>query len=215
MIVSILGAHGKIARHLTPLLAERDHSVHGIVRSDDQFDDIRSDGGEPILCDLEAAGADDIDGALRGSDVVVFAAGAGPGSGPDRKKSLDRDGAIAAVESAVRVGATHFVIVSSMGADDPPDDDETFSIYLRAKAAADDAVRSTEIIHTIIRPGALTDDDPTGMVEIGPSVPRSEVPRADVAAVLAEFIDRTPEGSRTVELVSGDHRVADAVASHL
>ena len=215
MIVSIVGAHGQIARQLTPLLTGRGHSVRGIVRNEKQFDDIRSDGAQPALCDLEYAEPTDIDEILHGSDVVVFAAGAGPKSGPERKKSLDRDGAIAAVESAVRVGASHFVIVSSMGADNPPNDDETFSIYLRAKADADAAVQSADIVNTIVRPGGLTDDDATGRVHIGVSVDRGKVPRADVAAVLAEFIDRRPTTSTTVELITGDDSVHDAVIAAL
>lgn len=214
MIVSVLGAHGQIARQLTPLLVGRGHVVRGLVRSQDQFDDIRSDGGEPVLCDLESTTDGQLDEALAGSDAVVFAAGAGPGSGPERKRSLDRDGAIAAVQSAVRVGVEHFVIVSSMGADDPPQDDEDFSVYLRAKAAADDAVRAADIAHTIVRPAALTDDDASGMVSIGQSVDRGEIPRADVAAVLAEFVDRRSGGRTTVEVVSGDQPISEAVTPH-
>ena len=212
MIVSLIGAHGSIARHLTPKLPSAGHTVRGLVRDESQFDDLRADGAEPVLCDLEATTADDLDAALRGSDVVVFAAGAGPGSGAERKNTLDRDGAIAAVESAARIGADRFVIVSSMGADDPPDDDETFSVYLRAKAAADDAARNASIDETIVRPGALTDDPGTGEVHIAWSTGRGEVPRADVAAVIAELIETDRGRNRTFELVSGDASVSDAVA---
>ena len=140
--ISVVGGHGKIARLLSRKLVARGHHVRGLVRSQDQFDDLRNDGTEPVLCDLETVGESDIDEALAGSDVVVFAAGAGPGSGPERKRALDRDGAIKAVDSAVRVGAERFVIISSMGADAPPDDDESFSVYLRAKHDADTEVRA-------------------------------------------------------------------------
>lgn len=215
MIVAVIGAHGQIARRLTTLLATRDHRVLGLVRNEDQFDDIRADGGTPVLCDLEADGPDNLDDALRGADTIVFAAGAGPGSGPERKQTLDRDGAIAAVESAVRIGARHFVIVSSMGTDDPPDDDDTFSVYLRAKADADAAVREAEITHTILRPGALIDDEPSGLVQLATSVGRASVPRHDVAAVLAEFVDRRPATSATVELIAGDRPIAEAVDSFI
>lgn len=169
MIVSIVGGHGSIARLLTRRLVATGTTVRGLVRDEAQFDDLRDDGAEPVLCDLEAASDADLDAALAASDVVVFAAGAGPDSGPERKNNLDRDGAIKSVQAATRVGADRFMIISSMGADDPPDDDETFSVYLRAKAAADEAARAATIDATIIRPGALTDDDPTGKVSIAES----------------------------------------------
>ena len=212
MIVSIVGGHGSIARQLTPLLVARGHTVRGLVRKQEQFDDLRSDGAEPVLCDLEAATPDDVDDALRGSDLVVFAAGAGPDSGPERKKSLDRDGAIKSVESAVRIGAGRFVIISSMGADDPPDDDDTFSVYLRAKAAADQAVREAHIDAIVVRPGKLTDDDAKRTVDIAATVERGEIPRADVAAVLAELIEVADGVNTTIEVVSGTLPIRNAVA---
>lgn len=213
MIVSIVGGHGSIARLLTPQLTSKGHTVRGLVRNEDQFDDLRSDGAEPVLCDLEAAGHEEIDAALEGSDVVVFAAGAGPGSGPRRKKTLDRDGAIKTVRSADRIGADRFVIISSMGADDPPDDDEDFSVYLRAKATADGAARDANIDATIVRPGALTDDDATGMVHIAQSTGRGRIPRADVAAVLAVLIGTDCGRNTTFELISGNTRIGDAVTT--
>lgn len=213
MIVSIVGGHGSIARHLTPLLTARGHSVRGLVRDEGQFADLRADGAEPVLCDVETVGGDDLDTALASSDIVVFAAGSGPGSGPDRKQTMDRDGAIASVRSAVRVGADRFVIVSSMGADDPPEDDEVFSVYLRAKAAADDAARAAEIDATIVRPGALTDDGSTGSVDIAESTGRGEIPRADVAAVFAELIDADSGRNTTFELIGGDTPIGDAVSA--
>jgi nucleoside-diphosphate-sugar epimerase len=212
MMVSIVGGHGSIARLLTPLLTSRGHTVRGLVRKEDQFDDLRRDGAVPVFCDLESASDDEVDAALASSDVVVFAAGAGPGSGPERKKTLDRDGAIKSVRSAVRVSADRFLIVSSMGADDPPDDDEPFSVYLRAKAAADEAARDADIDATIVRPGALTDGDPTGSVRIASSTGQGEIPRADVAAVLAELIAGDHGRRRTFELVGGDTPIADAVS---
>lgn len=215
--ISIVGGHGQIARHLTQQLVHRGHDVRGLVRSEDQFDDLRSDGAEPVRCDLEAVGEADIDTALEGSDIVVFAAGAGPDSGPERKNALDRDGAITSVESAVRVGAERFVVISSMGADDPPDDDATFSIYLRAKHDADTAVRAacdrSDLGYVIVRPGKLTNDESTGSVQVAEHADRAEIPRVDVAEVVAELIDSGYGDGSTFEVVSGSTPIADAVRS--
>ncbi len=215
--INIIGAHGQIARQLARKLAARGHEVRGLVRSPDQFDDLRNDGTEPVLCDLEAAGDNDLDDALANSDVVVFAAGSGPGSGPERKRTLDRDGAIKAVESAVRVGARRFIIVSSMGADNPPLDDETFSVYLRAKRDADEAVRAastdSDLDHTIVRPGKLTDNQPVGLVQLAERTDRSEIPREDVAEVIAELIDSGAGTNTTFELVTGSIPIVEAVRS--
>ncbi len=213
MLVTILGAHGQIARPLTRLLVERGDQVRGVVRNPDHADDLRADGADPVVCDLEHAGPEEVDTALAGSDVVVFAAGAGPGSGAARKDSLDRDGAVRAVDSARRQGIDRFLIVSSVGTDDPPQDDEVFSVYLRAKAAADDAVRAAGLDHTIVRPGHLTDDPPTGLVRLARHVGDGSVSRGDVAAVLTELVHDASSAGRTVELVAGDDPVAEAVAA--
>lgn len=213
MIVSILGAHGSIARQLTPMLTERGHTVRGLVRAEDQFDDLRADGAEPVLCDLEAIAGEELDALLAPSDVVVFAAGSGPGSGPERKLTMDRGGAIKSVRSAARVDADRFVIISSMGADRAPSDDDTFSVYLRAKADADDAAREADIDATIVRPGRLTDDDPTGRVTLAETTGRGEISRADVAAVLTELIESGRGRNTTFELIGGDAAISQAVSA--
>lgn len=213
MIISIVGGHGSIARLLTQRLTTQGHDVRGLVRNEDQFDDLRADGAEPVLCDLVDSSDGVLDAALASSDVVVFAAGAGPDSGPEGTKALDRDGAIRSVHAAERVGADRFVIVSSMGAGDPPQDDEAFSIYLRAKADADEAARGVDIDSTIVRPGALNDNDPTGSVQIGTSTGSGEIPRGDVAAVLAEIIHGDHGRNTTFEVIAGDTSIPDAAST--
>ena len=215
--ICIVGGHGQIARLLARKLVAHGCGVRGLVRSADQFDDLRADGSQPVLCDLEAASESDIDEALAGSEVVVFAAGAGPDSEPDRKRSLDRDGAIKSVESARRVGATRFIIISSMGADDPPDDDESFSVYLRAKSDADSAVRKatehSDLTHTIVRPGTLTDGEPAGAVKAAQHAGNGEISRGDVAAVLAELIASGHGTNVTFEVIAGSTPIGDAVSA--
>ncbi len=205
MRVVIAGAHGKIGRLLTTRLAGR-HTVLGLIRNPDHSGDVLADGGEPIVCDLEQAEREEIAELIVGADAIVFAAGAGPGSGPERKLSLDRDGAIKLLGAASDAHVGRYVIVSSVGAEDPPPDDddhqEVFDVYLRAKAQADAAVRGSSLEWTIVRPGRLTDDPTTGHVRIDTVPHRGEVPRADVAAVLDAVLHH-PRAGHAILYVNG------------
>jgi uncharacterized protein YbjT (DUF2867 family) len=211
MDVAIAGAHGKVARRLARLLAARGDRVRGLIRNPDHADDLRADGSEPVLLDLEAAGLDEVAGALDGADAVVFAAGAGPGSGPERKLTVDRDGAIKLLEAARAAGVPRYAIVSSVGAEDPPDDDEVFSVYLRAKAEADRALVASDRDWTIVRPGFLTDDPGTGRVLIQSEPIRSKVTRDDVAAVLAAVLAEPRSAGLTIYLVGGEDPIEEAL----
>lgn len=188
MDIAIAGAHGQIARTLSRLLVARGDTVRGLIRNPDHADDLRADGVDPVLCDLEHAALTDVSLAIEGADAVVFAAGSGPGSGPGRKATMDRDGAVLLLDAAVAAGVPGYVIVSSMGTDDPPEGDDDFSVYLRAKADADRAVVDSDRQWTVVRPGRLTDDPATGRVRIARRLPHDEVTRADVAGVLAAVL---------------------------
>lgn len=211
MDIAIAGGHGQIAQHLIPLLVSRGDRVRGLIRKPEQADDLRNLGAEPVLLDLENADDSEVAEAVRGADAIVFAAGAGPGSGPERKMRVDRDGAV----KLTRTGVGRFVMLSSMGADDPPEGDETFAVYLRAKAQADEAVKASGMRYAILRPGALTDEAATGRVEIAPSVPRGEIPREDVARILAEILAHDEIDALVVEATAGTTPVADAVSGML
>lgn len=204
MRVVIAGGHGKIAMELTRLLDERGDQVRSLIRNPDHAEEVREAGAlEAIVCDLEESDDDRVAEAVGEADVIVFAAGAGPGSGPERKETMDYGGVVKLLTAAEHNGIPRFVVISSMGADAEHEGSETFDAYLRAKGRADDAVRAGGLDHLIIRPGGLTDDPPTGKVEAGESVERGRIPRADVAAVIATLLrDGTP--ARTIEVVSGE-----------
>lgn len=211
MDVAIAGGHGKIGLLLGRLLVERGDSARGLIRNPDQEADLRALGIEPVICDLEGGG--DVAAAVRGVDAVVFAAGAGPGSGAERKRSMDLGGAVRLIEAALAGGIRRYVIVSSMGAGNPPAaGGDTFGEYLRAKAEADRALAASGLDHTIVRPGGLTDDAPTGKVEVGSELGRGEIPRADVAAVLAAVLASANTVGKTFELISGGTAIDAAVA---
>lgn len=213
MEVVVAGGHGKVAMQLHPLLRDRGDVIRAIIRNPDHADDVTAVGAEPLLLDLESD--EDAAAAVGTADAIVFAAGAGPGSGTERKWTLDFGGAVKLIDAAKRNGIARYVIVSSMGADSPPPEGtgDVFGEYLRAKAQADAALAESGLDYTIVRPGGLTDDPATGLVELGPSVERGSIPRADVAAVLAECLHTDSTIGKTFEVVSGDVEIAEALAA--
>ncbi|KRC95919.1 MULTISPECIES: SDR family oxidoreductase [unclassified Streptomyces] len=212
MRIVIAGGHGQIALRLERLLAARGNEVAGIIRKAEQGDDLRTAGAEPVVLDLESASVEEVAQSLRGADAAVFAAGAGPGSGVQRKDSVDKGAAVLFADAAVRAGVRRFLIVSSMGADPEHQGDEVFDVYLRAKGEADAYVRSLDSLDwTILRPGALKDDAGTGLVRLEARTGRGAVPREDVAAVLAELLESPATSGLTLELISGSTPVSVAV----
>jgi uncharacterized protein YbjT (DUF2867 family) len=213
--VVIAGGHGKIALILERLLADRGDSVAGLIRNPDHTADVKAAGAEPIVLDLEKATVDEVAGAVRGADAVVFAAGAGPGSGAARKQTVDRDAAILLADAAEAAGVDRYVMVSALAADDRSLDesyDEVFRVYMQAKSEADANVRARSGLRTtIVRPGGLTNDAGTGLVRIAESTGRGTVPREDVARVLVAVLDAPQTAGRTFELISGDTPIADAL----
>jgi uncharacterized protein YbjT (DUF2867 family) len=216
MRVVIAGGHGKVALALERLLAGRGDQAVGLIRNPDQAADVQQAGAEAVVCDLEAASADDVAIVLSGADAVVFAAGAGPGSGIARKDSVDRAASVLMAGAAQQAGVRRFVQVSSMGAGSPPQPgrDNVWAAYITAKTAAEADLRSRDLDWTILRPGHLTDDPPAGRVRLAaPPVPAGAISRADVAAVIAALLHEPDTSHQTLELVGGDTPVAEAVHS--
>ncbi|KIZ13386.1 NAD(P)H-binding protein [Streptomyces natalensis] len=214
MRIVIAGGHGQIALRLERLLAGRGDEVAGIIRRPEQAGDVLAAGGEPVVCDLESATVEDVARHLEGADAAVFAAGAGPGSGTERKDTVDRGAAALFADAAEAAGVRRFLVVSSMGADrEPPEGtDPVFAAYLRAKGAADADVRARAGLDwTILRPGRLTNDPGTGLVTLADATGRGDVTRDDVAAVLAELLAQPATAGRTLELIEGDVPAAEAV----
>lgn len=215
MRVVIAGGHGKIALILEKLLAERGDTAVGLVRNPAQVPDLQAIGAHAAVLDLERSTVAEVAEVLRGADAVVFAAGAGPGSGVERKQTVDRDAAILLADAAEAAGVNRYVMVSAISADDRSLDDsydEVFRAYIRAKAEADADVRGRAGLRsTIVRPGRLTDEAGTGRVQIAESTGRGEIPRADVAAVLLAALDDPGTAGRTFELIGGDTPISDAL----
>ena len=206
MDVVVAGGHGKIGLRLLQRLAEGGHRGRGLIRNPEHAADLEAAGAEPVVCDMEAL--DDLSGCCEGADAVVFAAGAGPGSGPERKRTVDYGAAVKLMEAGVR----RYVMVSAISAGRPDEWSEPMRPYYEAKAEADDRLAQSGLDYTIVRPGGLTDDPGTGRVTVGTDVERGAIPREDVAAVLLAVLEATSTVGKTFEVVSGDTRIEEAVA---
>jgi uncharacterized protein YbjT (DUF2867 family) len=212
MDVLVAGGHGKVALRLLRLLAVKGHRARGLIRTPGQAADLEAVGAVAVLGDLEADAS--LATYVEGADVVVFAAGAGPGSGPERKRTVDLGGAVKLVDAALAVGVRRYVMISSIGADRPQAASGGMRPYLEAKAEADDHLMASGLEYTIVRPGSLTDDPGTGRVRVSTELGgRGQIPRDDVAAVIAEVLDAPNTIGVTFELFSGDLLVTEAVRS--
>ncbi|NUP28300.1 MAG: SDR family oxidoreductase [Nocardia sp.] len=216
MRIVIAGGHGKIALLLAELLTGRGHSVIALIRNSAHAPEVYATGAESVVLDLEQAVVTDLAATVQGADAVVFAAGAGPGSGVARKYTVDRDGSVLLAEAAERVGTRRFLQVSAMGAGTAPaaGTDEVWAAYIDAKTQAEDDLRGRDLDWTILRPGRLLDSPGTGAVTLAPArLDRGDIPRADVAAVLAELLDAGHTAGLTLDLVSGGTPIEAAVAA--
>ncbi|TAJ50305.1 MAG: SDR family oxidoreductase [Herbiconiux sp.] len=214
MKIAIAGGHGQIALLATKLLSASGNEVWGIVRKPEHAADIEAAGGQALVLDLEQSDSETLAGELaaKSIDAVVFAAGAGPGSSAERKLTVDRDGAVLLADAAWRAGVTRYILISAMAADSfDASSDDVFQVYLRAKSEADAAVRASDLDWTIVRPGALTDDDATGRVTLAESTGRGSIPRADVAWIVAQLLTSGTAVHRQFEAISGSTPIAEAL----
>lgn len=209
MDITVVGAHGSIAQLLHPILIEQGHSVRGIIRKEEQVKTLKDMGVEPVVTDIEEQ--TDISDAVGEVDAVVFAAGAGPGSGKERKYTVDRDGAIKLMRACHAKGINRYIMVSAMGLDKPRGN-EVFQVYQKAKAEADEALINSGLNYTIIKPGRLTDEEGTSKVKVG-DLETGEVPREDVAAVIAASLQNESTYRKSFDLLSGDQSIADALSN--
>lgn len=214
IILNILlaGANGKTGRILIGLLAKKGHTVRAMIRKEDQSEKMKVLGAEPILADLEK----DTDHAFKDIDAVIFAAGSGSKTGPEKTIDVDRNGAIALIDTAKKNGVRHFVMLSSMGAEHPKQGVKEMQHYFQAKHDADEHLLNSGLTFTIVRPGLLTDDEPTGEIIAQAKLEnnKGEITRGDVAAVLAESLVLDSTKNKTFEILNGNVPVEEAL-SHL
>jgi uncharacterized protein YbjT (DUF2867 family) len=212
--VAVAGGHGKVALRLLHLLADRGDRARGLIRNPDHATELDAVGAVPVGADLENLDPDAVARSIAGVDAVVFAAGAGPGSGPARKRTVDYGGAVKLIEAARMNGISRYLMVSAMGVRDPTARGEEMSPYYEAKLEADQALVASGLDYTIVRPGRLTDDPGTGRIEAAERLERiGEIPRADVAATLLACLDEPNTIKKAFDEISGETPIPEALAA--
>jgi uncharacterized protein YbjT (DUF2867 family) len=210
MDVVIAGGHGKVALRLARRLSERGDRVRSLIRNPDHSADVEDAGAEPVVCDMERE--DDLGPFVEGADAAVFAAGAGPGSGPERKRTVDFGAAVKLIEACEDRDVRRYAMVSSIGADDPKSGPESMRPYLEAKADADRALMASSLDWTIVRPGSLTDDEGSGRVTVTTDMSvRGPIPRDDVAAILAGVLYEDATIARAFVAIAGETAIDEAL----
>lgn len=212
MRVAIIGGHGKVAMHLSRMLADQDQRVTGVIRNPDHGDDVAAAGAEPVVADVEGLTTSQLAELLAGHDAVVWSAGAG-GDNPDRTYAVDRDAAVRSMDAAATAGVDRYVMVSYFGAgpDHGVPSDSSFFPYAEAKAEADTHLRQSPLAWTILGPSRLTDEAGTGAIEVGDDLEGGEVPREDVAAVALAVLHDPSTIGRTIDFNAGNVPIAEAV----
>jgi uncharacterized protein YbjT (DUF2867 family) len=209
--VVVAGGHGQIGLMLLRLLAERGDRARGLIRNPAHAADLEAVGAEPVVCDME--GEADLARFVEGADAVVFAAGAGPGSSAERKRTVDLGAAVKLIDAARANGIRRYLMVSAIGSGRPERWSDVMRPYYEAKTEADEALAAAGLDHTIVRPGGLTDEPGTGLVAVGDDLGSGTVPRADVAAVLAATLTTEAAIAKAFDLLAGDTPVEEALAS--
>lgn len=213
--VIIIGGHGKVALRLTPQLVERGDEVTSVFRNPDHEAEVAATGATPVVADLETMSTEAIEEIVRGHDAVVWSAGAGGGDAK-RTYAVDRDAAIRSMDAAKAAGVDRYVMVSFLGANKenlPPEDNDFFA-YADAKVAADEHLRDSGLAWTVLQPGALTLDEPTGKIDVlDEPAEESSVARGDVARVAAAVLTDDSSVNRTIGFRNGQTPITDALGA--
>jgi len=210
--ILIFGGHGKVALLLEPLLVAQGHRVTAVIRNAAHEAEVAATGAQPLVADIERLDVDQLENIVARNDVVVWSAGAGGGD-PARTYAVDRDAAIRSMDAASAAGVLRYVMVSWIGsrADHGIDRDDSFFAYADAKWAADAHLTASDLDWTILAPGTLTLDPPTGRIAVDPAG-RGAVPRADVADVIAAAIADDATIARTIRFGGGNEVIGHAIA---
>lgn len=215
--IVMIGGHGKVALLAAPLLVEAGHEVVSLIRNPDQADDVVAVGATPLVLSVEEADVAELARAFAGADAIVWSAGAGGKGGPERTDAVDRAAAVRSMEAAAAAGVKRYVMVSFLTAYGEVPVDHPLRAYAIAKIAADRHLQTTDLDWTILGPGLLTLEEPTGAITVArvlKGTPSSKAPtsRGNVARVIAAVLAEPASIGKVIPFYDGDTPVAQAVA---
>ena len=212
--ITIIGGHGKVALQLARILSDEGHTVASLIRNPDHAADVTASGAAPVILDVEHSTTAELAAALRGSDAVVWSAGAGGGN-PARTYAVDRDAAIRSMDAAAQAGVKRYVMVSYFGAGPGHGvpENHSFFPYAEAKAAADEYLRASRLDWTVLGPGTLSNDPATGLIDVNPADPGAGTgtSRSNVALVAAAVLELPETVGRTIEFRDGARDIVEAL----
>ncbi len=213
MNVLVVGANGKTGRHIIPLLKAAGHTPRAMIRNFDQRGDMEALGAECVAGDLEKP----LGYAVNGNRAVIFAAGSGSKTGPEKTVEVDFHGALSLIETCERMNVTRFIMLSSMNTDDPETGPEKLRHYLNAKAGADARLRQSLMNWTIVRPGYLNDEPSHELLDIAPSLgpidDNTRISREDVAKVMVECMAHDNTIGKSFDIIDGRIPLKEALES--
>jgi uncharacterized protein YbjT (DUF2867 family) len=206
--ILIIGANGNTGRKVVEGLQEMEgYNPVAMVRKDKQKNRFEENGVDARIGDLE----EDFSQVFENIDKVIFAAGSGGSTGDDKTEAVDKNGAMKAIDFAVEKNVDKFVMLSSMGTDNP-NRVEGLETYLKAKKAADDHLKKSDITYTVVQPGGLTDEDGTGKVELENKLGKfGQISREDVARTLIASLGNDMAKNTSFELLKGEQPIQEAL----
>ncbi len=212
MDVLIVGANGKTGRLIIPLLLACRHRPRALIRAENQSETMLALGAEPVIGDLEAPLAE----VVRGHAAVIFVAGSGSKTGPEKTVDVDQIGAMALIDVCVAENCRRFAMLSAMAAGAPERAPQKLHHYLVSKAIADAHLSASGLDSTIVRAGMLSDEAGTGRIRIGKNLGQIAngglISREDTARILVACLDRPNTIGTCFETLAGDTPIEDALA---
>jgi uncharacterized protein YbjT (DUF2867 family) len=207
--IVVAGANGTTGRIIVQLLKDSDtYRPIAMVRKQEQKDRFEQEDVTAVIADLEKDVNHAVKNAVKNADKVIFAAG----SKGENVIGVDQEGAKRLIDAGKDAGVKKFVMLSSMGADNPSVSD-ALEDYLRAKQNADEYLKASGLEYNIVRPGSLANEEGTGKIQLKEKLENyGSISRADVAKTLVGVLEDGVMQNQVFEILAGETLIEKAIS---